>query len=191
MLRRGGVMSAHTEQVTADQLLGLPDDGKRRELVAGELREMPPSGHEHGRVTMRLSGPLSVFVEEHDLGAVYAAETGFLLAQNPDTVRGPDVAFVSKERLASVAGRRGYFPGAPDLAVEVISPGDLYSDVEAKVEEWLGAGCRMVVVVNPRNRTLKVYRSLTSVAVLTAADTFEGGEVVPGFRMAVGRLFPG
>ena len=183
-------MSTQTQQITADDLLRMPDDGTRRELVSGELREMPPSGHEHGRVTMKFSGPLSLFVDEHDLGAVYAAETGFLLAENPDTVRGPDVAFVTRDRVASVTGRRGYFPGAPDLAIEVVSPGDTYSEVEAKVEEWLDHGCRMVVVTNPRNRTLKVYRSRTAVTVLTTDDTFDGSDVVPGFRLPVRQIFP-
>ena len=183
-------MSTHTELKTAEDLLRMPDDGKRRELVAGEVREMAPSGHEHGRVTMRFSGPLSLFVDEHELGAVYAAETGFLLAKDPDTVRGPDVAFVVRERLATAPKGRGYFPGAPDLAVEVISPGDTYSEVEAKVEEWLEAGSRMVVVVNPRNETLKVYRGLTDVTRLTVVDTFDGADVVPGFRLPVRRIFP-
>jgi Uma2 family endonuclease len=86
--------------------------------------------------------------------------------------------------------RRGYFPGAPDLAIEVVSPGDTYSEVEAKVEEWLDHGCRMVVVTNPRNRTLKVYRSRTAVTVLTTDDTFDGSDVVPGFRLPVRRIFP-
>jgi Uma2 family endonuclease len=183
-------MSTRTEQITADELLRMPDDGTRRELIAGELREMAPSGHEHGRVTMRFSGPLSVFVDEHELGAVYAAETGFLLAERPDTVRGPDVAFVTAEQVARITKQRGYFPGAPDLAVEVISPADAYAAVEEKVEGWLAAGGRMVVVANPRNRTLKVYRSITDVTILTAKDTFDGGEIVPGFRILDGKIFP-
>lgn len=183
-------MSTHTDQWTADELLQMPDQGVRRELVAGELREMPPSGQEHGRVTIRFAGPLYQFVEERKLGAVFAAETGFLLATNPDTVRGPDVAFVTHERLASVPPGRGYFPGAPDLAVEVVSPSDSYAEVEAKVQDWLDAGCRMVVVVNPRNQTLKVYRSITQITVLTTADTFDGGKLLPGFQLPVKRLFP-
>lgn len=183
-------MSTRVHLKTADELLRMPEDGKLRELIEGELREMSPSGHEHGRVTMRFSGPLALYVDQHHFGAVYAAETGFLLARDPDTVRGPDVAFVNRERLASAPRGRGYFPGAPDLVVEVVSPGDTYSDVEAKVEQWLHAGSRVVVVVNPRNRTLKVHRSITDVTVLTMADTFDGGEVVPGFRLPVARIFP-
>ena len=183
-------MSIHTDIKTAEDLFAMPDNGLRRELVAGELREMAPAGDYHGRVTMQFSGPLSVFVDEHDLGAVYAAETGFLLAENPDTVRGPDVAFVTRERVAARGKMRGYFPGAPDLVVEVVSPGDAYGEVEAKVEEWLSAGSRMVVVANPRNETLKVHRSLTAVTRLTVSDTFDGADVVPGFRIAVRRIFP-
>lgn len=182
-------MSTHIQPTTADELLRLPDDGKRRELIAGELREMTPAGHEHGRVTMRLAGPLSVFVEAHQLGAVYAAETGFLIAENPDTVRAPDIAFVSRSRLAQIFQTRGYFPGAPDLAVEVISPTDSYSDVESKVEQWLDAGSRMVVVADPRNRTVKVYRTITDITVLTAAGIFDGSDVVPGFKLPVGQMF--
>jgi Uma2 family endonuclease len=182
-------MTTDAKHMTARDLLRLPDDGIRRELVQGELREMPPSGHTHGRVAMRFSWPLGQFVDEHDLGEVYAAETGFLLAEDPDTVRGADAAFVARERVTQVEDDRGYFPGAPDLAVEVISPGDRYAEVEAKVEEWLDAGCRMVVVVNPRNRTVKVYRGMTDITVLTGDDSFDGEEVVPGFRLALPRLF--
>jgi Uma2 family endonuclease len=183
-------MSTSTQQITADELLLMPDNGMRRELVAGELREMAPSGQEHGCVAMIFSIPLGAFIEEKKLGNSYAAETGFHLARGPDTVRAPDFAFVSCERLASVPKGRGFFHGPPDLAVEVISPSDTYSEVEDKVEEWLNAGCRMVVVVNPRNRTLKVYRTVTDVTILTVEDTFDGGDVVPGFQLLVRRIFP-
>jgi Uma2 family endonuclease len=117
-------VSTHTELKTAEDLFGMPDDGMRRELVAGELRELAPSGNEHGRVTMRFSSPLALHVDELGLGAVYAAETGFLLARDPDTVRAPDIAFPRRDRLSIAPSERGYSPGAPDLAVEVISPGD-------------------------------------------------------------------
>jgi Uma2 family endonuclease len=182
-------MSTHTDLKTADDLLRMPDDGMRRELVAGELREMAPAGHEHGRVTMKLAGPLALYVDQHNLGAVFAAETGFLLAQDPDTVRAPDVALVVRERLTAAPPGPGYFPGPPDLAVEVISPGDTYSEVEATVEQWLDAGSRMVVVVNPRSRTLKVHRSVTEIMVLTDTDTWDGGDVVPGFRIPFASIF--
>jgi Uma2 family endonuclease len=183
-------MTSEVREMTADELLRMPDDGVKRELVQGKLQEMPPSGRTHGRVAMKFSWPLGQFVDEHDLGEVYAAETGFLIAQDPDTVRGPDAAFVSKARLADVPEGKGYVPFAPDLAVEVISPNDTYAEVETKVEEWLMAGSRVVVVVNPRNRTVKVYRSLTDVVVLTVEDEFACEDVVPGFGLAIRRLFP-
>jgi Uma2 family endonuclease len=183
-------MSIRTQLITADELLRMSTDGNRRELVSGELRELTPAGHEHGRYTMRFSVPLGQHVEEHNLGVVYAAETGFQLATNPDTVRAPDIAFVSRERAASVSAGPGFFPGAPDLAVEVVSPSDTDAEVESKVEDWLRAGCRLVIVVNPRNQTLKTYRAMTNIAVLTVEDTLDAGDVVPGFRLPVRKVFP-
>jgi Uma2 family endonuclease len=167
----------------------MPNDGIRRELVAGELREMTPAGGEHGYLSIRFGGLLSVYVDERKLGAVFGAETGFILRRDPDTVRAPDVAFISKERDAEAMRERGFITTVPNLVVEVISPSDTYTEVEAKVGEWLLAGCQMVVLVNPRNRTLKVYRSQTDILVFTIDDVFEGGEVVPGFRLPVKRIF--
>ncbi len=182
-------MSSDISHITADELLRMPDDGVRRELVRGELREMTPAGHTHGRIAMRFSGPLEQFVRENDLGEVYAAETGFLLARNPDTVRAPDVAFVTRERAAAVGDVGGYFPGAPELAVEVVSPSDTYAEVESKVEDWIRAGCRMVVVINPKSRTVKVRRTVTDVTVLTIEDVLDGTDVVPGWRLPIRYLF--
>jgi Uma2 family endonuclease len=138
---------------------------------------------------VNLTTPLDQHVRANNLGAVYASETGFQIASNPDTVRAPDVAFVRRERLAEVGEVEGYWPGAPDLAVEVISPGDTYSEVEEKVLEWLGAGVRLVVVVNPRKRAVTVYRSRTDIVVLTEDEVIEGGNVVPGWTMPVASLF--
>jgi Uma2 family endonuclease len=175
--------------VTAEELFHMPEDGFRYELVRGELRKMAPAGHVHGRVAINITAPLDHYVRAHDLGTVYAAETGFKLASDPDTVRAPDVAFIRRERVAEVGDIEGYWPGAPDLAVEVVSPGDTYSEVEEKVLEWLEAGTRMVVVANPRKRVVTVYRSLTDIAVLTEADRIEGGDVVPGWMMLVRDVF--
>jgi Uma2 family endonuclease len=183
-------MTLHATLVTAEQLLHMPEDGIRRELVQGELREMTPSGSEHGYVASKLAVFIGAFVEEKRLGATFAAETGFLLATNPDTVRAPDLAFVSQERVAALLKPSGYFPGPPDLAMEVISPGDSYTEVDAKVDSWLEAGTRMVVVVNPRNRTLKVYRKPTDVCVLHFDESFDGGDVLPGFRLPLRQIFP-
>src|SRR5215210_9215561 len=114
-------MSTTTQLTTAEELLAMPDDGFRYELVGGELRRMAPAGHHHGRLTVNVTIPLGQHVREHGLGSVYAAETGFLLARDPDMVRAPDVAFVRRERLTAPRDTTSYFPGAPDLAVEVVS----------------------------------------------------------------------
>jgi Uma2 family endonuclease len=167
----------------------MPDDGYRYELVKGELIQMSPAGDEHGIIAVRITAPLYLHVEEHNLGVVYAAETGFKLESDPDTVRAPDVAFVSRARRAQVSRVEGYWVGAPDLAVEVLSPGDRRRKVEAKVAHWLASGSRMVWVVNPKLRTVTVYRSLKDVVTLTEEDHLEGGEIVPGFRIAVAKIF--
>jgi Uma2 family endonuclease len=182
-------MSTVTEQITAEQLLMMPYNHKRRELIGGEIREMPLHGLEHGHVAANFTTSLGLFVEENGLGAVVAGGTGFILARDPDTVRAPDGAFIGRDRLKTIPVGDGYYPGAPDLAVEVISPSDKYLDVESKVEDWLNAGCRMVVVANPRNCTLKVYRKMPQFSVLTVDDTFDGGDVVPGFRLPVREIF--
>ncbi|MFQ5614137.1 MAG: Uma2 family endonuclease [Anaerolineae bacterium] len=182
-------MAVQLKTIQAEDLLRMPDDGFRYELVRGELRKMTPAGHEHGQITARLTWRLAQYVETNNLGVVYAAETGFLLSSDPDTVRAPDVAFVRAERVEAAGDVEGYFPGAPDLAVEVISPGDSYTDVEEKVFDWLEAGTQMAVVVNPRQRTVTVYRSLSDIVVLTENDSFSGGDVVPGWTLAARELF--
>src|SRR5947209_13851353 len=123
-------MAVETQRMTAEDLLRLPRGTERYELLRGELHRMSPTGHTHGKVAARVTGSLSPFVEEHDLGEVYAAETGFTLRRNPDTVRAPDVAFVTAARvLALQPAGEGFFSGAPDLAVEVVSPSDSYSEI--------------------------------------------------------------
>ena len=138
--------------VTAEELLAMPDHGLRNELVGGEARWMAPAGNVHGRIAVNVTIPLGQYVRENDLGLVFAAETGFKIASDPDTVRAPDVAFVNCDRVAEVGEVEGFWPGAPDLAVEVVSPNDLYTEVEEKVADWLDAGAGMVVVVNPQKQ---------------------------------------
>jgi Uma2 family endonuclease len=175
--------------MTADELLLLPDDGHRHELVRGELRTMSPTGWEHGDHTSVLDGSLGAYVRAHRLGRVVTGEVGFRLTIDPDTVRAPDVAFVRRERLPTADAAPGYFRGAPDLAVEVISPSDRYTDVDEKVGEWLGAGTRLVFVVNPRRRSLAVHRADGSVSILRMDDTLDGEDVVPGWSLAIRDLF--
>lgn len=178
-----------TKPMTADELLAMPDDGYRYELIEGGLRRMSPAGDEHGRVGMELAIPLGSHVKQNKLGKLYLAETGFLIKTNPDTVRAPDIAFVRIERIAQGPGVKGYRVGAPDLAVEVVSPGDTVSEVEEKVAEWLEGGARMVWVVSPKLHTVTVYRSLTDIVTLTEKDKLDGADVVPGFQMNVAEIF--
>lgn len=182
-------MTASMQTLTVEDLEQLPDDGFRYELVRGALRKMVPSGYSHGKITARLTWRLAQYVEDRNLGVVAAAETGFLLSADPATVRAPDVAFISRPRLEAAGAVEGYWPGAPDLVVEVISPSDTYAEVEEKVMDWLGAGTRMVVVVNPRQRLVTVYRSLAAVLILTPDDTLDGSDVVPGWTLRVEVLF--
>jgi Uma2 family endonuclease len=182
-------MTVQARTVTADELLRMPDDGFRYELVRGELRKMAPAGHTHGRTAMRGGSRLDQHVEAHDLGVVYAADTGFLIGTGPDTVRAPDVAFVSRDRLGLAVEEKGYFPGPPDLAIEVVSPGDTYSQVEEKASEWLDAGTRMVLAADPHRRTVTRYRGRDDICILDENDVIDGEDVVPGWTLPVRELF--
>jgi Uma2 family endonuclease len=174
--------------VTADDLLMMPDRGMRRELVRGEVREMAPPGEEHSEIATELARLLGNHVRAHALGKVYS-ELGFRIASDPDTVLIPDVSFVRAERISQGPPNRGYRSEAPDLAIEVLSPGDSADEVEEKVFAWLLAGSRMVVVVNPRRHTATVYRSFKEVVVLSKNDAIDGGDVVPGWRLPLRELF--
>ena len=150
---------------------------------------MAPAGYEHGRITHNFSSMLDRHVRDNGLGTILTAETGFKIAGDPDTVRAPDVAFVARER-APVAGEvSGYWPEAPDLAVEVISPNDRFSEVEEKVEDWISAGCRMVLIVDPRNKTVTVRLPGKTVQILSGEETLDGGDVVPEWTLPVSDLF--
>ena len=179
--------AATTRPMTANELLNMRDDGFRYELVRGELRKMPFASRLHGIYAMSIGVSLGLHVKANRLGETYAAGTGFELA--PDHVRAPDAAFVRAERADAAQDSDGFFPGPPDLAVEVISPDDLYMDVEEKIADWLAAGTLAVVVVNPRNLTVRIHRSPTDVVVLNEGDVLEVQDVVPGWRMAVAEIF--
>ncbi len=178
-----------TDLITADELLQMKDDGFRYELVRGELIKMSPAGHQHGRIALNLTTPLDQFVRANQLGVVYAAETGFKLATDPDVVRAPDAAFIRRERVEEVGQTEGFWPGAPDLAAEVVSPGDTYAEVEDKIADWLDAGTRLVVVVNPSTQTVALYYPRSDIRILTPDDVLDGGEVVPGWTLPVRDIF--
>jgi Uma2 family endonuclease len=182
-------MTTTHKPMTAEDLWNRPDDGNRSELVRGELRTMAPAGSEHGATIMILAAPLAQHVRSRRLGVVFGAETGFTIAHDPDTVRAPDIAFVSQSRIPSSGIPKKFFPGAPDLAVEVVSPGDTFEEVHDKVADWLAAGTRIVWVVNPKHRTVTVYKPGPQVQVLAEKDQLTGEDVVPGFACGVGEVF--
>jgi len=157
----------------------------RTELVRGELAVMLPTGGRHGTAAMRIGRVLAEFVDRHELGEVLAAETGFVLARDPDTVRAPDVAFVRRGRAIG----DGFIEGAPDLAVEVLSPSDRPGYMREKVAEWLEAGACAVWVVDPIEQTAHVHTPDCEPIALGVADTLTGGELLPGFELRLAALF--
>jgi Uma2 family endonuclease len=165
----------------------LAEQKGRCELVRGELIVMTPAGAEHGQIVVRLTGPIYSHVAAKKLGAVFAAETGFVIERDPDTVRAPDVAFVRAGRLP----RRsiGFFQGAPDLAVEVLAPNDPAGEVLDKVQQWLAAACEQVWVVDPRTQTVTVYGSNGHIRMLKRGEVLTGGDLLPGFEMQVEEIF--
>jgi len=181
-------MSESTHLVTAEELARLPDDGCRYELVEGRLVRMSPVNFDHGRIVMRIGFLLSLHLEEHPVGVI-GAEIGFTLATNPDTVRGPDVAFVRSARVPSTGGR-GFFKGPPDLAIEVLSPDDRTGEVRAKTEEYLAKGVLLVVVVDPDDKTVEVFRAGAAKTTLESeSDVLDLGDVIPGFRCQLREIF--
>jgi len=175
--------------LTAEDFFSLDLHDVRSELVQGEVVRMSPAGGEHGVVAMRIGSRLLVFVEAHDLGVVCAAETGFLVARNPDTVRAPDVAFVSKERMGDGRPPKKFWPFAPDLAVEVVSPSETAESIQERVREWFAAGARAVWLLYPSLSAVHVYCSPTDVRILQKGDILSREDVLPGFTCAVGDLF--
>ncbi len=167
----------------------MPQHDEHVELVKGEIVKTPLHGMEHGLVTAAIEFCVGKFIHERRLGVAYAANTGFVLSRNPDTVRAPDAAFVTSTRAEQQKRRQGFFEGAPDLAVEVVSPEDTAEEVEVKVLEYLRAGTKLVWVANPRTQTITAYRALDKVRVLTLNDTLNGDDVLPAFAVAVKEIF--
>lgn len=176
--------------ITAEQLARMPQYEHGYELVAGELRKMSPIRRTHGLVETRLGAKLWAHVEQHGLGEVQVGEPGFIVARDPDTVLAPDIAFIGKGRVPADAADEGFQPGAPDIAVEILSPGDRLTEARKKANTWLDAGSAMVWLVNPGRRTVTVFRHSAEPKTLTEADELDGEEGVPGFRCPVAELFP-
>lgn len=181
-------MAIVAQITTAQQLLEMPGH-EHFELVEGELVPMSPPGFDHGCIVSDIAAILREFVRTGKLGLV-AVEAGFWVSHDPDTVRSPDVAFVRAERIPP-GGVRAFFDGAPDLAVEVISPSDRASDVLAKAQDWLQSGCTAVWVVDPETRTVTVYSRRPQTLFLSLNDTLACEELLPGFCLPVSQLFAG
>lgn len=184
---------ASEKLMTADEFFYSPYS-KGFELVRG--RVVPkggrapldmPAGGLHGFITNRLGKILSNFVDDNRLGAVFAAETGFIFAEN--TVRGLDVAFVGREKLAQFGIPEGFYPSAPDLAVEVASPGNSSEEMIEKVNLYLRAGSRLVWVIYPKTKLVQVYRASNLISLLRETDALQGEDVLHGFELPLAELF--
>lgn len=175
--------------VTADELLAMPDDGRRYELFRGTLVHEPPPGCLHGAFEARLAMLLGAHVDRQGLGQVLCGEPGFTLERDPDTTLAPDVAFISRERWARRGEEAGYWPGAPDLAVEIVSPGNRSLPMEMKVRAYLRAGCRLVWVLDPWTGTATVHRPGSPPRTVSQDGHLDGEDVVPGFQCALSEVF--
>lgn len=179
--------SVEVRLMTAEELAD-HDDEQQYELLRGELLEMGPTGDEHGAIQFELARRLGNFIVEHRLGRGYGAETGFLLARDPDTVLAPDISFVRADRLP--AERRGpYLVLAPDLVVEIVSPSDRLSRVNDKMLTYIDAGVRLVWIVDPQRHIVTTYAPDGTFRVLRDSDDLDGGDVLPGFRLPVADIF--
>jgi Uma2 family endonuclease len=173
--------------VTADELLAMGDIG-RCELIYGELVMMSPAGAEHGVVAGRIFRFVATFVEEQELGLTFAAETGFKIDEDPDLVRAPDVSFVRQSRISGSLPK-GFFPGAPDLAVEVVSPDDSRRAVGEKVSSWLAHGTTSVWVADPAKMTIAVHHTGEKPLTFSLEQVLTDDRVLSGFQMSLKRVF--
>ena len=175
--------------LTAHDLLRLYSKGVRGELVGGEFHPTMSAGVTHGKVVINVAGELRSFVRPRQLGSLIGSDTGVLLECDPDTVREPDIAYISAVRMPIGAEVPGYSEVIPDLVVEVASPSDAPYQVEEKARMWLSCGVRLVWTMHPSTRTVNVYPESGARYTLTEDDTLDGGEVLPGFSWEVSDIF--
>jgi Uma2 family endonuclease len=174
--------------ITAEEFLQMPEppDGSQQELVRGEVITMPPPGGLHGVCCSKTDYRLQHYAEANQRGVV-TANAGIITERDPDSVRGPDVAYWSRERLPEVPV--GYIETPPDLAVEVLSPGTRMRQLRNKIREYFNRGVRMVWVLDPEDRTVTVYRTPDEGRLLHESATLSGEDVLPGFSCRVAELF--
>ena len=181
--------TTQTQLLTADDLLGLYSKGVRGELIRGELCETMPSSGKHGEVVVNIVIPMGSHIKSRRLGRLAASDSGVLLERDPDTVREPDIGYISAERLPLDVEVTGYYEVVPDLVVEVVSPSDSAREVMDKALMWLSYGTRLVWAVNPESRTVDVYRPGERTVTLVVDDALDGLDVLPGFACPVGDIF--
>ena len=174
---------------SAEDFAAMPRDGWRAELIEGEVITMPAAFSDHGRTAMRLGGLVTAFVLQHGLGEVFAAETGFLVTRNPDTVRAPDFAFIQQSRVTPGAVAAGWGTVIPDAVAEVVSSGDRQREIDAKVQAWLAAGVQLVWVLYPQTHTISVQVIGQPEVLLGDSDHLTGGAVIPGLAVPVASIF--
>lgn len=182
-----------TKLITADEYYKMPrEQTVGTELVHGVIVKkrggIVPAGYQHGKIAALLLYYIIDFVLKHQLGNVFTAETGFILNEESNIVRGPDIAFVANDRLDQ-SKKSGFFKGAPDLAVEVISPSETFGEIDTKLEEYFAAGVKEVWIVRPVARTITLYHSLKEIAILSDQNTLNNSCVLSGFELEIGRIF--
>ena len=182
-------MTTQTRLLTAEDLWNMPDSGGRNELVDGELLPMSPANSRHGNIIFRISRILDRFASSKKLGEFFAAETGFIVSRSPDSVLAPDVGFVVSSRIPASGLSDKFFDGTPDFALEVLSPRDTPRAVEMKARKFLQAGTQLIWAVNPKARSVTIYRPGPSSRELKEGDTITGEDIFPGFSCTVSDFF--
>ena len=177
-----------TRRLTAEQYAALPEEQHyRTELVRGRIVREPFPAMPHASMCVRLGRFLDEFVDRHALGRVFA-EVGVITERMPDTVRGPDLSFLSNERIPRYP-EEGFVPAAPDLCIEVLSPSNRAGEIKQKVLEYFAGGARLVWIVDTKRKQARVYRSPTDIRILGINDALVGENVLPGFSLPLARLF--
>ena len=175
--------------LTAEEFAALHVEGVRLELIRGEMRVMPPAFADHGETVGALHAILGAYIRTYRLGRIYSAETGFLVARNPDTIRTTDIAFIQRSRVTPEAVAPNWNPVIPDLVVEVVASRDRAPEIAGKVEMWIEAGVRMVWVVYRIRRTVEIYQRHRQMLLLTEHEQLTGMDVVPAFFTTVAEIF--
>jgi Uma2 family endonuclease len=182
-------MATTEKLLTAEEFEALPDDGKRYELIDGELRAMAPTVNWHGEVEINLGTLLNVHVRSQELGRLSCGEVLYIVRRNPDRVRAADIAFIRQERVPSLEARQHIMEVIPDLVVEILSKHDTVEQISGKIDDWLGAGVQMLWVVDPFQRTVTIYQPRHDPALLGEHGILEADPVVAGFRCPVAEIF--